>query len=86
MSVRDKGLSDMRGWGGGHQLDQWKHTPSYEKDIKEIGNKSMETTKTLLVRLGGWKGHSLVCSHSRKNMFKLWFIVKSIDRARFILF
>ena len=35
---------NTRGWGGRHQLDQWKYTPLYEKDIKEIGNKSMETT------------------------------------------
>ena len=34
---------NKRGWGGRHWLDQWKYTPLYEKGIKKIGKKSMET-------------------------------------------
>ena len=41
---------NRRGWGERHQLDQWKYTPLYEKDIKEVGNKSMETNDLITFR------------------------------------
>ena len=41
LSAQNK--ASRRGWGG-NRLDHRYHTPLYEKSIKKIENKSMETT------------------------------------------